>query len=61
MKISDVSTIALALPLPPPLYSHEGAGTKREWGKLTRVTSTKPNKVLEYVIVRIGNLFHPIR
>ena len=53
MKITDVSTIAVALPLPPPRYSHDGAGTKREWGKLNRVTSKKPNRQLEYVIVKI--------
>ena len=53
MKITKVSTTALAMPLPEPRYSHEGAGTKREWGKLSRRTALKPNRALEYVIVTI--------
>ena len=53
MKITDISTIAVALPLPPPRYSGERAGTKREWNKLKRITTEKPNRQLEYVIVAI--------
>ena len=53
MKITKISTDAVAMPLPAPRYSNEGAGTKREWGKLSRITTLKPNRVREYVIVRI--------
>ena len=52
MKITGVSTTALAMPRPTP-YSSQGAGTKREWGRLNRVTSVRPKRVLEYLIVRI--------
>ncbi len=52
MKITNVSTTALSLPRPR-RYSSEGAGTKREWGKLGRITSRRPKSVLEYVIVKI--------
>ncbi len=52
MKITNVSTTALSLPKPQ-RYSSEGAGTKREWGRLGRITSRRPKLVLEYVIVKI--------
>ena len=52
MKITGVSTTALSLPSPA-RYSSEGAGTKREWGRLGRMTSRRPKRVLEYVIVRV--------
>lgn len=53
MKISSVTTTAVRMPIPKPPYSTEGAGTKREWYRLGRITSKRPEPVLEYVIVRI--------
>lgn len=53
MKISSVSTTAVRMPIPFPPYSTEGAGTKREWYRLGRITSERPEPVLEYVLVRI--------
>jgi L-Ala-D/L-Glu epimerase len=52
LKITGVSTTALSLPWPS-RYSSAGAGTKREWGRLTRVTAQKPRRALEYLIIRI--------
>ena len=54
MKITKVSTTAFTLPMPERgYYSGEGAGTKREWGRLSRITPHRPEPVLEYVVVRI--------
>ena len=53
MKITSVTTTAVSLPLPPRDYSGERAGTKREWGRLTRITPHRPTPILEYVIVTI--------
>ncbi len=52
MKITGVSTTPLAMPWPA-RYSSQGAGTKREWGRLGRITPARPKRVLEYLIVRI--------
>ena len=52
MKITSVSTTALSLPVPS-RYSSQGAGTKREWGRLRRITARKRKRVLEYLIVRV--------
>jgi len=54
MKITKVRTSAFTLPMPQRgYYSGEGAGTKREWGRLSRITPHRPTPILEYVIVRI--------
>lgn len=53
MKIVRVKTTAVRMPIPPPAYSTEGAGTKREWYRLGRITTERPERVLEYVIVTI--------
>ncbi len=53
MKITDVSMIAVSLPLSPRRYSSEGAGTKREWSRLSRLTPHRPTRTLDYVIVKI--------
>ena len=54
MKILSVNTLAVSLPLPPREYSSDYAGTKREWGRLSRITPHRPTPTLEYVIVRIA-------
>ncbi len=53
MRITGVRTTVVRMPIPAPPYSTEGAGTKREWYRLGRVTPEKPEPVLEYVIVTI--------
>ncbi len=54
MKITKVSSTALSMATPKRgYYSGENAGTKREWGRLSRITPHRPFPVLEYVIVKI--------
>jgi L-alanine-DL-glutamate epimerase-like enolase superfamily enzyme len=53
MTITDVSTTAICLPIPPGSYASDHAGTKREWGRLSRLSPKRPSTVLEYLIVRI--------
>ncbi len=53
MRITAVTTRGLRVPIPLPPYSTEGAGTKREWYRLGRITSARPEPVLEYVLVYI--------
>ncbi|HKJ85568.1 MAG TPA: hypothetical protein VKA06_05810, partial [Spirochaetia bacterium] len=53
MKIVSVTTTAVRMPIRSLPYSTEGAGTKREWYRLGRITAEKPDPVLEYVLVRI--------
>ena len=53
MTIDRVTTTAVRMPIPFPPYSTEGAGTKREWYRLGRITAERPEPVLEYVLVRI--------
>ncbi len=53
MKITAVTTRGIRLPIPLPPYSTEGAGTKREWYRLGRITGARPEPVLEYVLVYI--------
>jgi L-alanine-DL-glutamate epimerase-like enolase superfamily enzyme len=54
MKITSVTTMAVTLPLPPRDYPGEKAGTKREWGRLSRITPHRPKPVLDYVIVKVA-------
>src|SRR5512136_2386243 len=55
MKITGVSTVAISLPTPRHGYSsNEKAGSKREWGRLSRITPHRPEPVLEYVVVKIA-------
>jgi len=53
MKITSVETIGLSLPVGRTYYNTDGAGTKNEWGRLTRVSPKRPTPVAEYAIVRI--------
>ncbi len=53
MKITKITTRAIRIPIPLPPYSTEGAGTKREWYRLGRITKARPEPVLEYVLVYI--------
>jgi len=53
MKITKVSALGLRLPLNHAPYVTEGAGTKNEWGRLTRFFPKRPEPNLEYVIVSI--------
>jgi len=53
MKITGVSTTAVRLPIPPRSYASDTAGTKREWGRLGRLSPKRPTAMLEYLLVRI--------
>ena len=53
MKITSVTTTPIRMPITPPPYSTEGAGTKREWYRLGRVTAELPEPAIEYLIVTI--------
>ncbi len=53
VKITNVSTTPIGLPVEACFYETENAGTKREWGRLSRTSPKRPGPVLEYVIVRI--------
>ena len=53
MKITAVSTIPVRMSLSHAPYVTEGAGTKNEWGRLTRFFPKRPEPNLEYVIVQI--------
>ena len=53
MKITSVTTTAIRLPIPPGSYASDTAGTKREWGRLSRLSPKRPATMLEYVLVRI--------
>ena len=53
MKITNVSTTAIRIPIPPGSYASDNAGTKREWGRLSRLSPKRPSTILEYLLVRI--------
>jgi L-alanine-DL-glutamate epimerase-like enolase superfamily enzyme len=53
VKITNVSAQSIRIPLECSFYNADDAGTKREWGRLSRVTPKRPDPVAEYVIVRI--------
>ena len=53
MRITAVTTIPVRMPLSHAPYVTEGAGTKNEWGRLTRFFPKRPEPILEYVIVQI--------
>lgn len=49
MKITGVSTQAVRIPIPPGSYASDNAGTKREWGRLSRLSPKRPTTMLEYL------------
>ena len=54
MKITDVRSTPIRIPLVRFFYNSTDAGTKREWdGHLSRISPKRPNPILEYVLVRI--------
>jgi L-alanine-DL-glutamate epimerase-like enolase superfamily enzyme len=54
VKITKVSSTAYSMPIPASGYSSsERAGTKKEWGRALRVTPHRPDRVLEYIVVKI--------
>ena len=53
MKITAVRTTPIRVPIVVAPYSTEGAGTKREWYRLGRITAERPQPAVEYVIVTI--------
>ncbi len=53
MTISRVATTPVRIPITGALYETKNAGTKREWGRLTRRSPKRPTPILEYLIVRI--------
>lgn len=55
MKITQITTTPIRIPLTCFFYNPTSAGTKREWdGRLSRVSPKRPGPILEYVIVRIN-------
>ncbi|TVR60842.1 MAG: mandelate racemase/muconate lactonizing enzyme family protein [Spirochaetaceae bacterium] len=53
MKVTAVRTTPIRVPIAVAPYSTEGAGTKREWYRLGRITAERPEPAVEYVIVTI--------
>ncbi len=53
MRISEVSTIAIRIPVSHAPYPTSGAGTKFHWGKRMRDFPKRPVPNLEYVLVAI--------
>jgi len=53
MKITRVAATPVCLPIPPRSYASDEAGTKREWGRLSRLSPKRPSTILEYLIVRV--------
>ena len=53
MRITAVRTTPIRVPIARPPYSTEGAGSKREWYRLGRITAERPQPAVEYVIVTI--------
>jgi len=53
MKIARVAATPVRLPIPPRSYASDDAGTKREWGRLSRLSPKRPSTILEYLLVRI--------
>jgi L-alanine-DL-glutamate epimerase-like enolase superfamily enzyme len=53
MKITRVAATPIRLPIPPRSYASDDAGTKREWGRLGRLSPKRPSPILEYLIVRV--------
>lgn len=53
MTIARVATTPVRIPIEGALYEAAGAGTKLEWGRLSRRSPKRPTPILEYVLVRI--------
>lgn len=54
MKITEIKTTCLRIPLKQFFYNSENAGTKLEWnGRRSRVTPKRPTPILEYVLIHI--------
>lgn len=53
MKITNVATTAIRMPLGKALYTSEGAGTRVDWDRRSRYAPKRPTPMLEYVLVRI--------
>lgn len=53
MKITNVSTIPIRIPIQKAPYPMEGGGSKIDWGRRTRISPKRPTPLLEYVLVKI--------
>jgi L-alanine-DL-glutamate epimerase-like enolase superfamily enzyme len=53
VKIARIATTAVRIPITGALYETENAGTKREWGRLSRRSPKRPDPILEYLTVRV--------
>jgi L-alanine-DL-glutamate epimerase-like enolase superfamily enzyme len=53
VKITGVKATPVRMDIPAAPYTTEGAGTKREWGRLSRLSPKRPTPMLEYVLVHI--------
>lgn len=53
MKITSVLTTPVRMPIVRAPYPTDGAGTKKEWGRGSRISPKRPTPMLEYLIVRV--------
>ena len=53
MKITNVTTTAIRMPVERAPYTTEGAGTKIGWGRRSRLSPKRPSPMLEYLLVTI--------
>lgn len=53
MKITEISSIPIRLPVVSAPYATDHAGTKHHWGKRGRVSPKRPTPILEYLLVTI--------
>jgi len=53
MEITNVSTTAVRLAIAKAPYTTEGAGTRVDWDRRSRISPKRPTPMLEYVLVRI--------
>lgn len=53
MKITEVTTTPIRIPVEHAPYATAAAGTKFHWGKRSRVSPKRPEPILEYVLVTV--------
>jgi len=53
MKITSILTTPVRMPIVRAPYPTDGAGTKNEWGRGSRISPERPTPMLEYLIVRV--------
>ena len=51
MKITNIGTTAIRIPIAAAPYTSADAGTKIEWGRRSRLSPKRPSPMLEYLLV----------